>query len=225
MKRRIELLVERTFSKFGLQIQRTPYSWKDDETFRSLVKQIEGYTLVDPPRCFILYQLLKQVKGMNGDVAEIGVFKGGTARLISKVVAKTDKIVHLFDTFSGMPQTDITKDLHKEGDFSHTSLESVKKYLKDCDNVRFYPGVFPDTSGPIKNLQFCFVHIDVDIYKSVLDSCKFFYPRMVKGGIMVSDDYGFPTCPGAKMAVDEFFSDKPESPCCLPTRQCFIIKL
>lgn len=41
---------------------------------------------------------------------------------------------------------------------------------------------------------------------------------------MVFDDYGFLSCPGAKLAVDQFFSDKPEYPCHLPTGQCFVIK-
>ncbi len=232
MKQKIKLFVKFLLSKFGFQIQRIPSSKpnpihleNDDETFGSLMKQIEGYTIVSRARCFILYQFAKQARTMNADVSEIGVYRGGTAKLISKVVAGNAQTVHLFDTFSGMPPTDSTKDLHKEGDFSDTMIDEVKKYLKDCNNVRFYQGFFPDTSGPVINLQFCFVHIDVDIYKSVLDCCEFFYPRMIKGGIMVFDDYGFLSCFGAKMAVDEFFSDKVESPCYLPTGQCFVIKL
>jgi O-methyltransferase len=42
---------------------------------------------------------------------------------------------------------------------------------------------------------------------------------------MVFDDYGFLTCPGAKKAVDEFFSDKREYPCYLPTGQAIVTKL
>jgi O-methyltransferase len=226
MKRAIELFVKFVFSKFGYQIQLTPLQlWNADETFSSLAKQIEGYTIMDRTRCFILYQFAKQAMGMDGDVAEIGVYKGGTAKLISKVISGTRKTVHLFDTFSGMPPTDSGKDLIKEMDFSNTSLDSVKIYLKDCNNVVLYPGLFPDTSSPIINLKFCFIHVDVDIYKSVLDCCKFFYPRMVRGGIMVFDDYGHPDCPGVKSAVDDFFSDKNEYPCYLPTGQCFITKL
>ena len=38
-----------------------------------------------------------------------------------------------------------------------------------CSNVQFYPGFFPDTAVSLVDQQFCFVHIDVDIYKSVVD--------------------------------------------------------
>lgn len=190
--------------------------------FQILLREIEPCTTLGPDRCFILYQLAKQTNAINGDAAEIGVYKGGTARLIARTAPKT---VHIFDTFSGMPPTDKANDLHLEGDFSGTSFQSVKEYLKDCSNIRMYPGFFPETAAPIKELQFCFVHIDVDIYKSVRDCCEFFYPRMVQGGIMVFDDYGFLTCPGAKMAVDEFFAVTPEYPCNLPTGQCIVIKL
>lgn len=104
-------------------------------------------------------------------------------------------------------------------------LEDVKAFLKDCSNVRCYQGFFPATTGPIGNVNFCFVHVDVDIYKSVMDSCAFFYPRMLKGGIMLFDDYDCPNCPSAKMAVDEFFKDKVKYPCYLLTEQCYVIKL
>ncbi|MFA5238581.1 MAG: TylF/MycF/NovP-related O-methyltransferase [Phycisphaerae bacterium] len=228
----IKILVKKLFAKFGFQVKRIPtgvpnpiHLWDTDEAFISLLKQVRGHAVVGRRGCFMLYQLVRHAISIDGDIAEIGVYKGGTAKLIAKIAAGTTKTVHIFDTFSGMPPTDITKDLHKEGDFSGASLEEVKKYLEDCGNVRFYPGFFPSTAGDIRNMQFCFVHIDVDIYKSVADCCEFFYPRMVKGGIMVFDDYGSVTCPGAKMAIDEFFADKPEYPCYLLTGESLVIKL
>jgi len=230
--RHAKKLLAKLFAKLGFRIQRIPSGklisirlWDDDKVFGALLKQIDGYSVVGRERCSILYQLVKHAIGMEGDIAEVGVYKGGTAKLIAKVAAETTKTVHLFDTFSGMPPTDITKDLHKKRDFSDAPLDDVKMYLKDCSNVRFYPGFFPDTSDAVSNLQFCFVHIDVDIYKSVVDCCGFFYPRMVKGGIMIFDDYGFSSCPGAKRAIDEFFANKPEYPCYLPMGEAFVIKL
>lgn len=198
--------------------------WNDDVEFNKMMEPINN-TLVDKVRCFMLYQFSNHVGGLKGDIAEIGVYKGGTAKLFSQIFEKRGKKIYLFDTFSGMPPTDSVKDLHKEGDFNDTSLEAVKQFLRGCNNVVFYKGFFPDTAKPIMDKTFCLVHIDVDIYKSVMDCCSFFYPRMISGGIMVYDDYGFLSCPGAKSAVDEFFRDKPESPCYLPTGQCLVIKL
>ncbi len=223
----IKAAIKKLLAKFGYQIQRIialPL-WEDDDYFNDLKRQTIGYTLVDKPQCYMIYQFAKHVAGLPGDVAEVGVYKGGTARLLAKVLESTDKTIHLFDTFSGMPPSDTTKDIHKAGDFSDTSLDSVKAYLRDCKNVRFYQGSFPGTSKLGVEKAFCLVHIDVDIYRSSMDCCEFFYPRMEKGGVMIFDDYGIPDCPGIKMAVDEFFSGKLENPCYLPTGQCVVIRI
>lgn len=228
----MKALIKSMLAKLGSQLQRLPsgphgpiHLWDTHDEFNSIMKQIVGYTLCDKTKCFVLYQFAKQVACLPGGAAEVGVYKGGTARLLAKIFERIPKNIHLFDTFSGMPLPDQNKDIHKGGDFSDTSLESVKAYLSDCKNIHFYQGIFPATVTPIQNMRFCFVHIDVDIYRSTMDCCKFFYPRMEKGGIMIVDDYGTLDCPGVKMAVNEYLSDKPEYPCYLPTGQCVIIHL
>ena len=198
--------------------------WDRDPRFNEIMKSIT-YTLVDRIRCYMLYQFAMQAARLEGEVAEIGVYRGGTARLLASAFGPSGKTVHLFDTFEGMPSTDPDRDAHHKGDFSDTSLESVQRSLEGCGNVAFYPGFFPGTAPPIAGLKFSLAHIDVDIYRSVLDCCEFFYPRMVAGGMMVFDDYGFESCPGAKTAVDEFFRDKRERPCYIPSGQCILIKL
>jgi O-methyltransferase len=208
-------------------VSRTPNPirpWIDDRDFNLLMSQVHGRTLVDRVRCFMLYQYARHIGQLQGDVAEIGVYQGGTARLLAKTLDRSQKTIHLFDTFAGMPSTDPGRDLHRSGDFADTSLEAVQAYLADCTNVRFYQGFFPATSAPIMDMTFALVHIDVDIYRSVLDCCQFFYPRMERGGIMIFDDYGFTSCPGAKAAVDAFFASNSEAPCYLPTGQCVVIR-
>jgi O-methyltransferase len=198
--------------------------WQQDPEFIQIFSRIE-YTLVDHARCYILHQFAKQTAGLPGDLAEVGVYKGGTAKLLALTISpRAKKTLHLFDTFTGMPPTQSGTDYHHAGDLGDTSLEGVQRTLQECGNVRFYKGFFPDTAGPVENSRFCMVHIDADIYQSVKDSCVFFYPRLEKGGVMVFDDYGFMSCPGARKAVDEFFSDKPESPVYLPSGQCIVIK-
>jgi len=134
IKAQIKELIKRGLVKFGYQIQRVPsagsnhiyransiHLWNEHDQFNDLMRQISGFTLVDKVRCFMIYQYVQQVTNLPGDVAEVGVYKGGTARLLAKTFERTGKTVHLFDTFSGMPPSDANKDLHKEGDFSDTS--------------------------------------------------------------------------------------------------------
>ncbi|MDK9699431.1 MAG: TylF/MycF family methyltransferase [bacterium] len=199
-----------------------PYQY-DDELCAEY-DHIASNTVVDRKRVFMLKQFAQTVKNVTGDVAEIGVYRGGTAWLLAHSLRTTGKKIHLFDTFEGMPDVHPDKDKHRKGDFNDTTLEQVKAFLNAYSDVKFYPGFFPATSSPVAETKFCFVHIDVDIFQSVWDCCEFFYPRLAPNGVMVFDDYGFITCPGAKEAVDAFFQDKPETPMYLSTGQAFLFK-
>jgi O-methyltransferase len=161
-----------------------------------------------------------------GDVWECGVYQGGTAAMMAAVMGEKmpSKRLYLFDTFSGMPTTDPTQDWHTEGDLAETSLESVRSYVGHSDACVFRPGFIPETFAGLESSQIAFAHIDVDIYRSVLDSVAFVWPRLSVGGILVFDDYGFPTCRGARIAVDEFFAATNHKPLCLPTGQAIVFK-
>jgi hypothetical protein len=127
-------------------------------------------------------------------------------------------MVHLFDTFEGMPETS-EFDIHRQGDFADTSLESVNEYLQGY-NVHFWPGLFPDSARLLPDdTEFVLVHVDVDLYTSTKAACEFFWPRLVEGGIMVFDDYNGPRCPGANKAVDEFFDTRQEIEVSGPNKQ------
>ena len=202
------------------------HGWDVDAGFGPMYARAAPFTLLGHPDAFILYQFAKQAISVPGDLAEIGVYRGGTAKLVSELMASTGKTFHLFDTFAGMPETDPQRDLHRAGDFADTSAAAVKKALEGAGGaIEMHVGFFPDTARGLEAATFSFVHVDVDIYRSVLDCCAFFYPRLTRGGVMVFDDYGRVSCPGAKLAVDEFFSDKPESPCYVYTGQCVVTKL
>ena len=63
------------------------------------------------------------------------------------------------------------------------------------------------------------------VIESIRDAVEYVYPRLVPGGCLIFDDYGFPSCPGARQAVDELFANRPEVPLCLPTGQALVVKL
>ena len=222
---KIEGLVAGVFNKLGMNISRKtrPELVERGQEFTGLVKHISYHSVIDDQCLLILWQFANSAVSLNGHVAEMGVYKGGSAKLLAKAFGRdAEKNVFLFDTFCGMPEIDPRKDLNREGDFSDTSLESVQEFLIDCPNVVLYKGLFSDTLGNVADKTFCFVHIDCDIYQSVQECCEFFYPRMTRGGYMIFDDYVH--IPGVKRAIDEFFSDKIESPILIPRSQCLVIK-
>jgi O-methyltransferase len=173
----------------------------------------------------MIYQLLLNVRHLKGAAAEIGVWRGGTAQLISSVLYH--KMIYLFDTFEGLPAVspDFDKNFHCEGEFGDTCYEDVKNLFAQQDYVKVIKGVFPGSIEKNNTYprEFCFVHVDVDLYQSAKDSCEHFYPLLVPGGVMIFDDYGFGTCPGVRQAVDEFFKGK-HGHFYLPTGQYVVIK-
>ena len=192
--------------------------------FADTVKQIETYTLVSTDRLWILNSLANQVRSLHGEFWECGVYKGGSAFLLGKITSPA-KTLRLFDPFSGMPATDPKRDYHKAGYFADTSLNSVQSRLSDFSNISFHQGFIPDTFAGLEASKIAFAHVNVDIYQSVLDCCAFIYPRLTTGAIVVFNDYGFPSCPGARQAVDQFFANKAETPLVLASGQAIVIKL
>ena len=218
----LELTLKSLAARLGFQIRRTPdAAWRRDAAFAAAFSRAAGRTLLDPERCFMLHQYALRAARLPGDCAEVGVYQGGSASILASALGGGGKALHLFDTFAGMPPAE-TADRHKAGDFGDASLDSVREFLKDRPRVEFHPGLFPATAGSVSGARFCLVHVDADLYRSVLDACEFFVPRLVPGGLLVIDDYGAPTCPGVRKAVDEWFAGRPERPLALPTGQCVV---
>jgi O-methyltransferase len=199
--------------------------WRADREFLALHARIRSRTLVSAQSCWVLYALARQSCRLPGCYVEAGVYRGGTAALLYQAMAAApDKTLHLFDSFEGMPETDPHRDLHRLGDFSDTSMEDVRRFVGERA-VTYHKGLMPATFAGVKDEPIAFAHVDVDIYSSVMSCCEFIYPRLSAGGCMVFDDYGYPTCPGARQAVDEFFTGKPEIPLVLASGQAAVFKL
>ena len=214
-------------SNLNTKFQFRLLSFYNDQKIIDLIKNVKKE--VDfafyPIEAYHVYSIAKSQSKLDGDMAEVGVYQGGSSKLISEV--KNEKELHLFDTFEGLPKVS-EKDTHfgtaywKTGEFSNTSLENVKNYLSDYNNIFYYKGKFPETSEPIKNKKFSFVHLDVDLFQSTIDCLKFFYPRMINGGIILTHDYH---TDGVKQAFNEFCKDKKIPQIQLLGSQCVITKI
>ncbi len=200
------------------------YNDSERSTVLELIRKIKSETemVLEYNEAYQIFMAVKRTEKINGDIAEVGCYKGGSAKLICE--AKRTKTLYLFDTFEGLPElshSDDPKQFHK-GQYA-VSSEDVKDYLSKYPNVHIYKGLFPTTAEPIKNKIMSFVHLDLDLYEATLESINFFYPRMNKGGIIISHDYI--SALGVRKAFDDFFKDKPEPIIEMSGSQCLIVKL
>jgi O-methyltransferase len=203
--------------------------WLGHPEFQSVYEGVEPYTVVSPDRCYMLISLARYASHLAGDFAECGVFKGGTALLLARVLRRKEdqKKLYLFDSFQGLPKVNEEKDQwFTAGQYSADSVEAVEKLLRDFRRmIDIRCGWIPETFHGLEDNRYAFAHLDVDLYQSALDCCGYFYPRMIPGGVLLFDEYAFAAARGEKDAVDEYFADKPESPITLPTGQAFVLKL
>jgi hypothetical protein len=209
--------------RFWSKLQFAALRSRKDPEIVELLQQIhrEKRSLLSAFEAYYVYALARAQSNRPGDYAEVGVYKGASAKLISK--AKGDKKLRLFDTFEGLPEPgEHDRGVHVKGQYA-CSLDSVKQYLRDYDNLEFHQGMFPNSTAGVEDSTYAFVHFDVDLYDGTFACLEYFYPRMVLGGIMLSHDYGL--LAGVEKAFQEFFSDKPEGIIEQPTTQCMVVKL
>lgn len=163
--------------------------------------------LFSPGELLNIWEHARILAGHGGAFAEVGVFRGASAKVICK--AKGGTPLHLFDTFQGLPDQVSERDgRFKKGMFT-ASEQDVRERLISYSAVEIHPGVFPQTAEIVRDLRFSFVHLDVDLYSVTRSALEFFYPRMLPGGRILSHDYG--QCEGVWTAFDEFIADKPET--------------
>ena len=174
-------------------------------------------------RKFAMKELLKLALPLDGDVAECGVFRGASAFLLAKGIAARapDKKLHLFDSFAGLsaPNPDLDGAHWHSGDLACGLAEVASNLTQQASFIEFHPGWIPAGFSEITEGRFCFVHIDVDLFEPTRDALAFFGQRLAPGGLIVCDDYGFETCPGARRAMDEYAGASGQTIVHLPTGQ------
>jgi O-methyltransferase len=196
-------------------------AWWQDEAFNHYQRKFGLRGGADSDCRWTLNELTRLVLSVPGDTAECGVLEGASSYLICRSLSRKH---FLFDSFEGLSEP-----ATGDGDFYGNNdmacdLEVAQTNLAEFTNISFHKGWIPERFVDVADRNFCFVHIDVNLYQPTRDSIEFFYPRMNRGGVMVFDDYGFAICPGAKRAVDDFLSDKPEQIVSLTCGSAFLVR-
>ncbi len=181
-------------------------------------------------RQIIVIQALRNVvaAGVQGAIAEFGCYMGHTAIQIAHALETLgdDSRFVLFDSFQGMPASDRAEDEYWSEGAMTADHDEVKQRFADFANVEVVAGFFRDTLPGHDDLSLKLAHVDCDLYSSVRDVNDWLLDRVVPGGVIVYDDYGFESCYGLKEAVDEDMAARPEYvKYSLPTGQYVAIRV
>jgi hypothetical protein len=194
----------------------------DREKVRA-VQLVQPYTMVGFERLINAYDVVKlaESKSLPGAIVECGVFKGGSAAVMT-MAGSVERQIWLFDSFEGLPEPTVedgTMAIEYSGDRSSGALEPIgqcvgpldvvkglffEKLGVDAARVHIRQGWFQDTLpaarheiGPIAVLR-----LDGDWYDSTRVCLENLYDLVIAGGFVVIDDYGY--WEGCRRAVDEF---------------------
>jgi hypothetical protein len=179
------------------------------------------YTMTSPARMKRLYEAVIKInqQKLEGAFVECGVFKGGSVMNMALTQLNFNKLVHiyLYDTFEGMtPQGEF--DINHKGVSADRilknpsklcicSLEQVKSHLKltgyPQEFLHFRQGDVAETLKADLPNKISLLRLDTDWYESTKIELEILYPRLVKGGVLILDDYGY--WKGAKKAADDYF--------------------
>jgi hypothetical protein len=217
-------------NRFGYNITKLGKNWPTDfDAFhKSVITKVQPYTMTGTDRLFGLIEAVKYVvqNQIDGAFVECGVWKGGSMLAAIETLVNLKDLsrqLYLYDTFEGMSaptKEDVScnnqeadrmlqSDLNKQTNlvWAYSTLEEVKKTIAlgsyPSEKIHYIKGKVEDTLPSSIPDKISLLRLDTDWYESTKHELVHLYPRLVKGGVLIIDDYGY--WKGAKKAVDEYF--------------------
>lgn len=152
--------------------------------------------------------LCQRLEDVPGCTAELGVYRGGFARAINRLLPQ--RRLHLFDTFQGFDAEEAQREAalgHNDSGFAqahaNTCAQQVLAAMPHPEQVVLHIGLFPASLNGLEE-RFALVSLDVDFEESTLAGLRYFYPRMSPGGYLLLHDYNSLHLPGVKQALARF---------------------
>jgi O-methyltransferase len=162
-----------------------------------------------------LYQVLQSIatRELHGDIAEFGVYQGGTTVFLAKVLKHFGHsgTVYGFDTFAGFPERSSILDLYSDRKCEFPDYETVRAYCAPY-NIKLIRGDIRETYIALQNVDLVLSFFDTDNYAATHSALELCYERTVPGGILAFDHYYSPNWEqtiGERMAARQVLSNKP----------------
>jgi O-methyltransferase len=201
-----------------------------EQIHKRVIEKVKPYTMTSNERIFGLIEAVKHVakNKLKGDIVECGVWRGGSMLAIAEVLTEMNDINHelyLYDTFEGMSDPTehdkdfadkkaedlLLPDVNKDEDliWAYSSMEAVKQTMAQTNypqnKIHFVKGKVEETIPSTLPESICLLRLDTDWYESTKHELTHLFPRLIKGGVLIIDDYG--VWKGARKAVDEYFAE------------------
>jgi O-methyltransferase len=197
-----------------------------NELEKEIYRAVENFTMTSLERVVALIRATLYIveNSVQGDFVECGVWRGGSMMAVAHTLIRmedTSRQLYLYDTFAGMPPP-TERDKRYDGTPASEMLGEVEKntgiwcYADKREvmhnllstgypetNIHLVEGNVEETIPQTLPAQICLLRLDTDWYESTRHELIHLYPRIVKHGVLIIDDYGH--WQGAQEATDEYF--------------------
>jgi hypothetical protein len=224
-KQLMKKLFIKVFAKMGFRIRNimVDIDMDQDPIFTKILSAVREYTMTSKESMKVLYDAINYLStnSIEGDIVECGVWRGGSSMVSALTLLNnkdTNRTLYLYDTFEGMnPPTD--DDVSVSGETAKDTWQGKFKCFADFDDVNTnilsteYPkeniilvkGMVENTIPQVIPDKIALLRLDTDWYESTYHELVHLFPKLVKGGVLIIDDYGF--WKGSRAAVDQYFHE------------------
>ncbi|MFI5892487.1 TylF/MycF/NovP-related O-methyltransferase [Actinoplanes sp. NPDC051513] len=199
-----------------------------DEAMRETIRAVKPWTMTSPGKLHALVSSVRYVAKhqIPGDVVECGVWRGGSMLAVARTLIEagdTERHLHLYDTYEGMSEPTEHDKRHdgksaaemlaasdkSAGVWAFASLEDVQATMAEsaypADHIHYYKGKVEETIPASVPERISILRLDTDWYESTRHELEHLWNRLVPGGVLLLDDYGW--WDGARRAVDEWLAE------------------
>jgi O-methyltransferase len=189
-----------------------------------IIRTVRPYSMVPNEGIVELRRAVQHLvkQKIEGAIVECGVYRGGCMMAVALTLSELQvkRQLFLFDTFSGMPEsTERDRDFLGRGAEASRPMDNKWCYARrddveanmcstsfDMSDVTLVEGMVEETIPEHAPDRIALLRLDTDFYESTYHELVHLYPRIVPGGILIIDDYGYWS--GCREAVDQYFREQ-----------------
>jgi O-methyltransferase len=172
----------------------------------------------------------ERTTSLRKNLVECGVCDGLTVCYAMKAAEHAGKgySAYLYDAWDVIKEDYLLdSEKSKAGRYSYLHMDTTARNLTDfSSNVVFNKGYIPDSFSQANNpSDLVWLHIDLNSAIPTEASLEFFYDKVLPGGVILFDDYGWRGYVETKRSIDSYFHKKDVKLLQFPTGQAIVFKV